>query len=101
MKDIQEKNSKRISTSRQNELAVKKKRNHQIKLGEVNTKENIRKYWDDRVDLIQAAKKREQIKRLHMFEDSINAIEVLKSKEKLLKEQLSFASSFHKHNVRT
>ena len=82
-------------------MTIKKKRNHQIKLEEVNTKENIRKYWDDRVDLIQAAKKREQKKRLHRFEDSINTIEVLKSKEKQLREQMALASSFYKQNLQT
>ena len=80
MKNIQLSNTNKINTSRQKELTLKKKRNHQIKLEEVNTKENIRKYWDDRVDLIQAAKMREQKKRLHRFEDSLNHIEVLKSK---------------------
>lgn len=52
MKKIEGVNKKKIDRHREQELTLKKRRNRQIKLEEINSKENIKKYWDERVDCI-------------------------------------------------
>ena len=88
MKKIENVNQKKINSHREQELTLKKKRNRQIKLEEINSKENIKKYWDERVDCIHEGKKKEQKKRYQLFEDSLQNIFILEQKEKELKEEL-------------
>ena len=63
MKKVQRNNYNKIIANKQKDLAVKKEKSKQIKLMEINSKENIRKYWDDKVDWIHETKVKEQEKR--------------------------------------
>ena len=44
---------------------------------EINSKENIKKYWDERVDCILEKKWEEQERKNRIYEDSLNSISIL------------------------
>ena len=46
MKKIEQVNKKKILTNKERELNIKKMKRKQIKLMELNSKENIKKYWN-------------------------------------------------------
>ena len=53
MKRMQKLNHRKIVSNREQELTLKKHKTKQVKLMQMNSKENIKKYWDERVDYIQ------------------------------------------------
>ena len=46
MKKIEQVNKKKILTNKERELNIKKMKRKQIKLMELNSKENIKTYWN-------------------------------------------------------
>ena len=55
---------------------------------EVNSKENIKKYWDEKVDHIQGIRVKDHQNKYRQFERNVNNISLMEEKEKLLIEEL-------------
>jgi len=58
-------------------LALRKHKARQVKLMQMNSKENIKKYWDERVDGIMGERQKDDQKLFRLMEKSINSISAL------------------------
>lgn len=88
MKKLQETNHQVISNRKEKELETNRKRQQQIKLSEINSRQNIKRYWDERVDFIHESKLKDESAKSKMFEDSLANISVLEEKQKQLIEEI-------------
>jgi hypothetical protein len=86
VKAAEETNRKTMANRKEKDISANQRKQQQVKLMEQNGKENIRKYWDERVHKIQESKWKESERRSQMFVESINSISMLEMKEKKLLE---------------
>ena len=88
MKRVENTNHKKIASNREQDLALKKHQIRQVRLMKMNSKENIKKYWDERVDSIQEERRKDQQRIGRMVQKSNNSISALEEQERRIKQEL-------------
>jgi len=74
MKKSEQDNLKKIHVLRDKEVVMKRCNHQKIKLMEINSKENIKKYWNERAEIIQESKQMDALHKTILLENSQSCI---------------------------